>query len=494
MLFSDYFKVDKKVINEYGAIDISLICDTPLFIDPILIYSNSDMKIKNCYAEIVKYLLFLNSIAQKGLDDRSVKYYFTFKERRQNWLGLAKNGNKGLALGIDFANELASKIGNICNTKNLSDSIHIEKMFLLNRGVGRDKISDMVTNILFYFFIKYTEEFAIQHIGKEFCSNISIPHAKFNYETKIFEDVDAYLPYYVDEKGRKEFVILTPSSILRKEEQEINYEKMKSSFENVKNSISNEDLRFQIDAIIQDTLNQLYSRKRQSSSTVTIGEINRAKEEGLEKSLNKFPELYDYFIKLEEENASNVFDTANEEVLDVKSKLIENKLINVDVLDWATTCEFITAKEESLYRINYLKNQIENCGLWKNLYYKGERISQESELQRLFHLVWARTKYMFSSEVNDGAGPVDFKVSFGKINSCLIEFKLASNSRLKNVFKQVNEYKKSSGINEVIVVVFYFDDKEKEKARLISLDGQNLGIDVITIDCDYSNKESASKK
>ena len=119
MLFSDYFKVDKSVLNEYGAIDISLICDTPLFIDPILIYSNNDEKIKNSYSEIVKYLLFLNSISQKGLNEKSIKYYFTFKERRQNWLGLAKNGNRGLALGIDFANELASNIENICDTRNL---------------------------------------------------------------------------------------------------------------------------------------------------------------------------------------------------------------------------------------------------------------------------------------------------------------------------------------------------------------------------------------
>lgn len=494
MLFSDYFKVEKSVIKKYGAVDISLVCDTPLFIDPILIYSNKDEKIRNSYVEIVKYLLFLNSKAQKGLNDKSIKYYFTFKERRQNWLGLAKNGNKGLALGIDFANELASNIASICDTKKLSGSIHIEKMFLLNRGVGKDKISDMVTNILFEFFVRYTEEFALQFIDEKFCCNISIPHAKFNYDSEIFEDMDAYLPYYLDEKGRKEFVILTPASILRKEEQEINYEKMKSSFETVKNSITNDDLRFQINTIIENTITELYNRKRQSSSTVTIGEINKAKAEGMEKALKRFPELYDYFIKLEEENASNVFEVAYEEVRDVKAKLIENNLINVDVLNWTTTCEFKTAKEESLYRINYLKNQIENAGLWRNLYYKNERISQESELQRLFHLVWVRTKYMFSSEVNDGVGPVDFKVSFGRLNACLIEFKLASNSRLKNVFKQVEGYKKASQVDEAIVVIFCFDEKELEKARVISLEGSTKGIEVIAIDCDYSNKESASRK
>jgi hypothetical protein len=35
--FSDYFNVDEDTLEEYGAVNISLINDLPLFIDPFLL-------------------------------------------------------------------------------------------------------------------------------------------------------------------------------------------------------------------------------------------------------------------------------------------------------------------------------------------------------------------------------------------------------------------------------------------------------------------------
>ncbi len=35
--FSDFFEVDEKIIEDYGALNISLINDLPLFIDPFLL-------------------------------------------------------------------------------------------------------------------------------------------------------------------------------------------------------------------------------------------------------------------------------------------------------------------------------------------------------------------------------------------------------------------------------------------------------------------------
>ena len=34
MFFSEYFGIDPRLLREYGAIDISLVCDMPLFVDP----------------------------------------------------------------------------------------------------------------------------------------------------------------------------------------------------------------------------------------------------------------------------------------------------------------------------------------------------------------------------------------------------------------------------------------------------------------------------
>ena len=43
MYFSDYFKVNRNKIKEYGAIDINLACDLPLFIDPMLIFNSEKL-------------------------------------------------------------------------------------------------------------------------------------------------------------------------------------------------------------------------------------------------------------------------------------------------------------------------------------------------------------------------------------------------------------------------------------------------------------------
>ena len=37
--FSDFFDVDRDIIESYGAVDISLINDLPLIIDPFLMFN-----------------------------------------------------------------------------------------------------------------------------------------------------------------------------------------------------------------------------------------------------------------------------------------------------------------------------------------------------------------------------------------------------------------------------------------------------------------------
>ena len=43
-MFSEYFDVKLEDIQKYGAIDISLVADMPMFIDPILIFNKNLIK------------------------------------------------------------------------------------------------------------------------------------------------------------------------------------------------------------------------------------------------------------------------------------------------------------------------------------------------------------------------------------------------------------------------------------------------------------------
>ena len=54
--FSDYFNVNKNTINEYGAINISLINDLPLFIDPFLLFNSEKEEYQLIHKDIINYI------------------------------------------------------------------------------------------------------------------------------------------------------------------------------------------------------------------------------------------------------------------------------------------------------------------------------------------------------------------------------------------------------------------------------------------------------
>ena len=98
----------------------------------------------------------------------------------------------------------------------------------------------------------------------------------------------------------------------------------------------------------------------------------------------------------------------------------------------------IGSYDASRARVMYLKDFIENKDGYKLFYHKGKPIKREKDLQLLFKLTWFATIFDVNAEVNNGRGPVDFKISKGDLDKTLVEFKLASNSKLKqNIANQV---------------------------------------------------------
>ncbi|WP_219621188.1 hypothetical protein [Bacillus sp. M6-12] len=67
--------------------------------------------------------------------------------------------------------------------------------------------------------------------------------------------------------------------------------------------------------------------------------------------------------------------------------------------------------EDSFKRVLYLKHVIENNDGYRIFYSKGAPIKKEDDLQILYRLTWFATDSDVNREVNNGRGPVDFKVS-----------------------------------------------------------------------------------
>lgn len=492
MYFNEYFDVEVEKMNNYGALNISLDNDLPLFIDPMLLFVSENEEFHTWHTKLVKYIIFLASLKHnnESFSESIINTYFTFKEVCNNWLGLAKKGNKGSAIGHFYGESLYNYINSVIDTHNISKSIHFEKLCLLQEGIGKDKISDFVVNILLAEFAQYTERFAKLNIKKEKLHVFRLEKGHFDFKINRFIPKKYLLPFIIDEKGKKEFVLLTPKEIVRFDENTINKEDFYNSFDDVLGCISNEELRTNISLHLNNTIKALYDAKKRVNKIPTDRELKEQKRKAIDEVVSVNPEILDYFIKKQEESRKLIQEKTSVEIKRIESIYYTSaKALSANY--FKVIKEHKTAFDEALYRINFIKNEIEECGLWKNLYIGDIPIVHEEELQRLFRIVWCRTNYDFNSEVNNGNGPVDFKASRGFNNKVIIEFKLASNSKLKHVFAQTNAYEKSNKTNNTIIVIFYFNDIESKKVQeLIANYKGNKKI--ISIDCRKDNKKSAS--
>ena len=55
MFFTEKFQVDSDILKKYGAVDISLVCDVPLFIDPMLIFNSEKDIYRELHNSIIRF-------------------------------------------------------------------------------------------------------------------------------------------------------------------------------------------------------------------------------------------------------------------------------------------------------------------------------------------------------------------------------------------------------------------------------------------------------
>ena len=88
--FSDHFGLDSQIVEDYGAFNISLINDLPLFIDPFLLFNSDKDEYRNLHDEMIRYLVFLRDRASSGIARESrLRLWYCFPEVKQNWLGFS---------------------------------------------------------------------------------------------------------------------------------------------------------------------------------------------------------------------------------------------------------------------------------------------------------------------------------------------------------------------------------------------------------------------
>jgi len=480
--FSDIFGVKESVLDKYGAFNISLVNDLPLFIDPFLLYASKKREYQNLHFEILKYLSFLKAKSEQKCNDAAqVRMWYCFPEVKQNWLGYSLHGNSGSGLGMKFGLNMSKAMPLVfsdLNNEVITSSSHLEKIGLFNEGVGRDNISDFTCNLIKGFLLKYTQKFAELHIAKERIKRVMVDKVYFDYGKESWMSAEFNLPFW-----NGDYVLLTPKDILTKDENWINHNDLIDSFLVIRDSVQNDVLRHRINDLYQKCLPRNPKEK----------DIRNA----VQRVINQYPELLNYYIKYKEENKEGAKNISQQKVADVYNLFVKQVQDLVSALLSNTDFYRISPRgsyEATLKRVLFLKDVIEKHDGYRIFYVKGKPIQRESDLQVIFRLTWFGSFYDVNREVNNGRGPVDYTVSMGASDKTLVEFKLASNTKLShNLANQVKVYEVANKTKRSIKVIIYFNDSEHRKV-LKALNELKLNNDksIILIDA-CNNKTSASK-
>ena len=202
------------------------------------------------------------------------------------------------------------------------------------------------------------------------------------------------------------------------------------------------------------------------------------------------------YIKYKEDNEAEATSISKERVHEVKTLFNDQIAQLISLL--SSNTEFYSvapdAYDEAKKRVEYLKHVIEDQDGYKLFYYNGKPLKREADLQIIYRLVWFGSPMDVNREVNNGRGPADYKISFGANNAALVEFKLASNSKLKNnLAKQVEVYESASNTKDSIKVILFFTEEEEQKVITVMNELHLTGrSDIVLIDARSDNKPSAS--
>jgi len=316
--FSKYFKVSKEDLDAYGAVDISLDCDSNLFIDPCLIYSND--KYKTLHNDIITYFLFLKELKESGTSFKEFSKYCNFHEVCYTWLGYSKESNKGTGLSTNFSLELFDKIDSLFNSKH-SDS-HIEKIFLFSERTSCDRISDLITNLILDFLCKYTMDFTKKYISDsskiDTFSTIEIKQENGRpYTGPPKEYILPFITKITKYKNKppkitKEPILLTPKNIVRVKNLELNNIDFKNHYNDILKLIDDDNYRNEINKMFDETITKM---KLDNENKMSTYRENKIKRDLFYSYAQNHTEILDYYLKFKEipENLKQTQKISNEE-------------------------------------------------------------------------------------------------------------------------------------------------------------------------------------
>lgn len=479
--FSEVFGVGEKALRDYGAFDVCLLSDSPVFIDPFQLYASEKPEYNQLHEGIIEYLRFLRTLCENGgyVGRPTLDAYFRFPEVKELFMGFCGKGNSGRGLGPCFARALHMNLARVLSNfgnETISKSSHLEKLCVIAYGVGCDCISDFTANLIKDFLLKYTQTFARKYLRPDQRKVFGVKKAYFDSRKKCWCPGRYELP-----RWRNGYVLLTPEDILTRYDTWINKDGLLRDLTHLPETVGDSALKGKLVEMIASVCDEKHPL------------TNGQRQDRLLRFVSNNPAIIDWYILHKENHKQEAVQLARSRLHDVQEF---DRLFVKDVVRGLSTTAFYTTGVSSLdevrMRVQYFKDYIENRDGYRMFSSQlGMRVS-EKQIQLAFGLVWFNTEKSVDFEVNNGRGPVDVKISFGSGDVCLVEFKLASNKKLEqNLENQLRIYKEANRTKYGIAIIVYMTDAElkhvEEVCARLGLTGNQ---DIVLIDA--RPKESAS--
>lgn len=432
--------------------------DTPLYVDPFLVFDDaSDDIFGVAHDRVTEFFATAKGLVQKANGDSNSPHWrkalrlLTFPEPKEFALGLSMGSPNGAGTAEHYALAMVESLDVI--TKAVERRLDYVDMFaLFVDGLGVDRISDMFCNILKAQFIAYTRQVCARHDVT--CGQITVKHADWDGATGRWLDRRLDMPVSPVTGAA---VLLTPDRYLQDIPQQVTPDGFWTWAEAARNRELREDLNYDL----AESLTRAEKRKR---------------GRGLARRL---PAAALDYVDVVADRDRAPYDVAADPDLLVRwyeagRKAGAETAAAAGALPQPEDADAFCAWVGTL--IDRLTHAIENTDLWRALWNddyskpRAEKIVQAVAGQVLVAHCEA-SDIDLSREANIGRGPVDFKFSAGWAKRALLEVKLMSSPKLnRGAEAQLPQYMLSERIACGYYVCVGFTDAEMEPVRLAAVE------------------------
>lgn len=156
MKVSEHFGLGKSQY-ELDFVDVDIERDTPLFLDPYFLATHDDPWCLGASRTVRSFFEHFVTLIRAGNRAEARLLFDHFAEPNETCLGLSQGPPRGRGIGEINADDM---FASLVNSRAVATGVveHLEDARVFVRGIDKDKISDMTTNVLRSHLLEYTIE------------------------------------------------------------------------------------------------------------------------------------------------------------------------------------------------------------------------------------------------------------------------------------------------------------------------------------------------